>query len=119
MFKPVIAIALSILLFTSSIASSMAYDLDDKLDVDFRKAVEAGCAEIKIKDPGAAAAFAFLPGGGSFYTGQIGLGVLNLLLWPFSIIWDAPASATRAIKKNKLATVEMCKDKKEENKASL
>jgi len=102
-------LALILVLF-SSISFAFAYDLDDKLDIDFRKAVEAGCPEIKIKDPGAAAAFAFLPGGGSFYTGQIGLGVLNLLLWPFSVLWDAPASATRAIKKNKLATVEMCKD---------
>ena len=119
MLKLIIAAVFSILLFTTSVSNSFAYDLDDKLDVDFLKAKEAGCAEIKIKDPHAAAAFAFLPGGGSFYTGQIGLGVLDLLLWPISILWDAPTSASRAIKKNKLATVEMCKDKKPENKASL
>ena len=29
-----------------------------------------------------------LPGGGSFYTRQWGLGVADLLLWPTSILWD-------------------------------
>ncbi len=40
------------------------------------------------KSPGAAAGFGILPGGGSFYTGNYGLGVVNLLLWPVSILWD-------------------------------
>jgi len=40
------------------------------------------------KNPGAAAAFGLLPGGGSFYTRQYGLGVIDLLFWPLSILWD-------------------------------
>lgn len=32
--------------------------------------------------------FGILPGGGSFYTGQTALGVIDLLLWPYSILWD-------------------------------
>ena len=101
MLRIILCFLVSLSILISSIGGSFAYDLDDKLDVDFMKAKEAGCPEIKIKDPAAAAAFAFLPGGGSFYTGQIGLGVLDLLLWPISILWDAPTSASRAIKKNK------------------
>jgi hypothetical protein len=45
------------------------------------------------KSTGAAAGLGILPGGGSFYTGNYGLGVVNLLLWPFSILWD-PISGT-------------------------
>jgi len=29
-----------------------------------------------------------LPGGGSFYVGEPGLGIANLLFWPLSILWD-------------------------------
>lgn len=31
-------------------------------------------------------------GGGSFYTHQWGLGILDLLLWPFSVLWDPIAA---------------------------
>lgn len=44
--------------------------------------------EVEEKNPGAAAALGILPGGGSFYTGQYGLGVVDLLFWPVSILWD-------------------------------
>jgi hypothetical protein len=40
------------------------------------------------KDPAAGAWLGLLPGGGSFYTRHYGFGALNLLLWPFSILWD-------------------------------
>ena len=43
---------------------------------------------VEEKSPGAAAALGILPGGGSFYTRNYGLGVVNLLLWPISILWD-------------------------------
>lgn len=29
-----------------------------------------------------------LPGGGSFYTENYGIGVVDLLFWPLSILWD-------------------------------
>lgn len=45
------------------------------------------------KSVGAAAGFGFLPGGGSFYTRNYGLGVVNLLFWPISVLWD-PVSGT-------------------------
>ncbi len=43
---------------------------------------------VEEKDPGIGAFFGILPGGGSFYAREPLLGVLNLLLWPFSILWD-------------------------------
>lgn len=43
---------------------------------------------IEEKSTGAAVGLGLLPGGGSFYTENYGLGVVNLLLWPASILWD-------------------------------
>ena len=43
---------------------------------------------VEEKSPAAAAGLGILPGGGSFYTRNYGLGVVNLLFWPVSILWD-------------------------------
>lgn len=43
---------------------------------------------VEQKSTGTATALGLLPGGGSFYTENYGLGVINLLLWPVSILWD-------------------------------
>lgn len=43
---------------------------------------------IKEKSPGTGVALGFLPGGGSFYAREPGLGVVNLLFWPLSMFWD-------------------------------
>lgn len=43
---------------------------------------------LESKSPGTGVALGFLPGGGSFYTGEYLNGTLNLLLWPVSIFWD-------------------------------
>lgn len=40
------------------------------------------------KSVGAAFAFGILPGGGSFYTRNYAIGVVDLLLWPISVLWD-------------------------------
>ncbi|WP_434771858.1 hypothetical protein [Pseudomonas entomophila] len=50
---------------------------------------------VQEKSPGAAAGLGLLPGGGSFYGRSYGYGVLNLLLWPISILWD-PVSGYNA-----------------------
>ncbi|MFP3848247.1 hypothetical protein [Pseudomonas graminis] len=44
--------------------------------------------DVQEKSPGLAAGLGLLPGGGSFYGRAYGYGVVNLLLWPLSIIWD-------------------------------
>ncbi len=43
---------------------------------------------IEEKNPSTGVALGFLPGGGSFYAREPGLGVVNLLMWPLSILWD-------------------------------
>ena len=49
---------------------------------------EAEGIAVEEKNPAAAAALGLLPGGGSFYTRNYGIGVVNLLFWPASIVWD-------------------------------
>ena len=50
--------------------------------------MEADGVLVKEKNPTTGAVLGLLPGGGSFYAGEVGLGVVNLLLWPASILWD-------------------------------
>lgn len=45
-----------------------------------------------------------LPGGGSFYSRQYGAGILDLLLWPFSVLWDPGIGVAGAKKINFEAT---------------
>ncbi len=47
----------------------------------------AGVA-VEEKNPTTAMVLGLLPGGGAFYTRQWGLGVFDLLTWPYSILWD-------------------------------
>lgn len=55
---------------------------------DELKAYEVKGLAVKEKSPGTGAALGILPGGGSFYSRHYGIGVINLLLWPASILWD-------------------------------
>ena len=43
---------------------------------------------VEVKSTATATGLGLLPGGGSFYTENYGLGVVNLLLWPISVLWD-------------------------------
>lgn len=43
---------------------------------------------IEEKNLAAAAGLGLLPGFGSFYVREYGLGIVNLLLWPVSVLWD-------------------------------
>jgi hypothetical protein len=56
------------------------------------------------KNVALATGLGILPGGGSFYTRNYGLGVLNLLLWPYSIFWDPKSGANGATYINYYAT---------------
>jgi hypothetical protein len=51
-------------------------------------AYRANHLDVQEKSPGLAAGLGLLPGGGSFYGRAYGWGVVNLLLWPVSILWD-------------------------------
>ncbi len=52
---------------------------------------------VEEKSVGAATALGILPGGGSFYTENYGVGVANLLFWPLSVLWD-PVSGYQGAK---------------------
>jgi len=52
---------------------------------------------IEEKNPNTGVALGLLPGGGSFYAREPGLGVVNLLLWPLSVLWD-PVSGSDGAK---------------------
>jgi hypothetical protein len=43
---------------------------------------------VKEKNPSSGAWFGLLPGGGSFYGREPLVGVVDLLLWPISVLWD-------------------------------
>lgn len=52
------------------------------------RAMEASGIATQEKNPTTGALLGLLPGGGSFYAREAGFGVLNLLLWPASVLWD-------------------------------
>ncbi len=43
---------------------------------------------VQEKNPTTGAWLGILPGGGSFYARAYGWGVVNLLMWPISVLWD-------------------------------
>lgn len=59
---------------------------------------------IEEKSPAAGAALGLLPGFGSFYTRNYGYGVINLLFWPLSILWDPVSGYDGAVSINYYAT---------------
>lgn len=57
---------------------------------------EAAGLAVEEKSPVLGTALGLLPGGGSFYGREYGFGVVNLLFWPLSILWD-PVSGHSAV----------------------
>jgi hypothetical protein len=51
---------------------------------------------VEEKNPTLAACLGFLPGCGSFYTGNYVLGAVDLVTWPVSILWDPIAGYNQA-----------------------
>jgi len=69
-------------------------------------------AEVQLKHPALAGALNILPGFGNFYlaigtteSDQWLFGFLNLLTWPFSVIWGVPQAVIDANTINKKETV--------------
>lgn len=65
----------------------------------------------KVKDPALAGALNVLPGFGNFYlaygsdeSAQWPIGMVNLLLWPISVVWGVPMAAVDANTMNKKET---------------
>lgn len=75
-----------VLLAVTTVSSGCA-SLNSVQRAEYQSMKATGVA-IEEKQPVLGAALGILPGGGSFYTRQWGLGVADLLLWPMSIAWD-------------------------------
>lgn len=59
---------------------------------------------LEEKNVGLATALGLLPGGGSFYTGHPLPGVVNLIFYPLSILWDPVSGYEGATSRNYYAT---------------
>lgn len=75
---------------------------------------EARGMAVTEKSPGLGAALGLLPGGGSFYGREYGFGVVNLLTWPLSILWD-PVSGYDAARSINYQATKARVDKMQEN----
>lgn len=85
-----LALALGLATLCSACASGI--NSQQKAELQY---YEAQGQAVDEKSPGTAAALGLLPGGGSFYGREYGWGVVNLLTWPLSILWD-PVSGHNA-----------------------
>jgi len=110
MRKALLGIMVVLLLFSSSGCATLSRTEQEKLNEV--RSVGLSETEIKKKNPGAAGALNLLPGFGNFYlaagtneSDQWLFGFLNLLTWPFSIIWGIPQAAADATVINKKETV--------------
>ncbi|MDX1803195.1 MAG: hypothetical protein R3292_03885 [Alcanivorax sp.] len=83
------------------------------------RAYQAKGLEIQEKNPTTAAALGILPGGGSFYTRNYGLGVVNLLLWPLSVLWDPMSGYNGAQAINYYATQQVIDHKQQKEMSRL
>ena len=104
----VLSVVLSVLMI-----SGCATPLSSGQKQEYR-GYQAKGLSVEEKNPGAAAALGILPGFGSFYVREYGAGVVNLLLWPASILWDPMSGYQGAQSINYYATkqkVDLLKDK--------
>jgi uncharacterized membrane protein len=67
--------------------ASCASPLTATQKVEYQAFKEKGLL-IEQKSPKAAVGLGFLPGLGSFYGEEYGYGIVNLFLWPVSVMWD-------------------------------
>lgn len=100
------------LLVLATLASCSSLNSHQKTEL---KEWQANNMEVQEKHPGTAAALNVLPGIGDFYNGNIGLGVVNLLTWPASILWAPVGGASGADEVNYYSTKGLV-DKFEKNK---
>jgi len=92
--------------------------LTEQQRLEYRE-MKASGYEVVEKNTTAAAWLGVLPGGGSFYTGRVGLGILDLLLWPYSICWDPAIGHNAAEKRNYWATSDNVRMKKKREIAKI
>jgi hypothetical protein len=104
---------LSILLLVLSLTSSCVSSLNNNQ----KRRLSAAKMEFpdlyqEEKNIGISAILGILPGGGSFYTQNYGVGVVSLLLWPVSIAWDPINGINGAQELNYYSTLQNIKRRK-------
>lgn len=75
------------LLCAVTLASGCATGLNSMQEREYR-AMQSENVLVQEKNPTTGAVLGILPGGGSFYAREPALGIVNLLFWPLSILWD-------------------------------
>ena len=83
-------LGVSLFFLAATTISSGCASLNSIQRTEYQSMKSSGLA-VEEKQPALGAVLGILPGGGSFYTRQWGLGVADLLLWPTSILWDPVA----------------------------
>ena len=92
--------------------------LNSKQKIEYDQ-MKQDSALIEEKNPAAGAALGILPGFGAFYARQPIVGVVDLLLWPVSILWDPIVGYEGSKKINYEITTAYLKREKEKELAEL
>ncbi|MDR1457416.1 MAG: hypothetical protein LBI47_00990 [Puniceicoccales bacterium] len=92
-------IGLMSLIFLSACASAPSSIQKRELEVYKQQGLM-----VEKKNPTIGIMLGFLPGGGSFYVHEYGCGIIDLLLWPLSTLWDPVSGANGVNSMNYTAT---------------
>lgn len=110
MRKIVLVIMVVLLIFSATGCITLSRMDQEKLQE--LRSVGISETEVQKKNPGAAGVLNILPGFGNFYLAigtneseQWLVGFLNLLTWPFSVVWGIPQGAIDATNINKKETL--------------
>lgn len=85
----------SFMLIAMMVAVPGCSSLNAIQESDYQKMKSEGVL-VEEKNPALAACLGFLPGCGSFYTGNYVLGAVDLVTWPVSVLWDPIAGYNEA-----------------------
>ncbi len=105
-----------VILFLTSCVEGISVDQKRKLTALKHDMPEHYQEEKKV---GTAVGLGFLPGGGSFYTRNYMIGVLDLLSWPVSILWDPINGSNGAEEINYYASISSLKRAKKKELSAL
>ena len=78
--------------------------LDPSERQQYENLTDAGAETVEVKSPAVAGALNLLALG-DLYTGEYGAFALDLLLWPFSVLWAVPQGVSTARNLNRKATI--------------
>jgi len=91
-----------------------------ELSMEVRECVKTDQVQpVKKKNPRVGAALGFAFGGGSFYTRQWELGILDAATWPLSMAWDPFIGYWGAERINDQATLDSCRSLRAEKRKAL